>query len=171
MYVDALELLKSDHDTVRGLFQQFSDAKEADDTERMRTLQQRIFRELEVHTSIEEEVFYPEAEKVGGEAEDLVKEGEQEHHVVDVLMKEIAALQPDDEEFVPKMTVLIENVEHHAEEEESELFPKLREAFGDERLQRIGGELAEAKQRHESRLSSEGDERDRDELYAVDDQD
>jgi hemerythrin superfamily protein len=147
--VDALELLKADHDTVRGLFSQFKDAKEVKDTERLATIQRQIFQELEVHTSIEEEVFYPEAEKVGGEAEELVKEGVEEHHVVEVLMEEISQLSPDDDAFVAKMTVLIENVEHHAEEEEEELFPKLREVFGDERLESIGEKLAEARQRRQ----------------------
>lgn len=147
--MDALELLKSDHDTVRKLFKEFEEAQESEDSRRMSTLAQTIAHELEVHTAIEEEVFYPEAERVGGEAEELVKEGVEEHHVVDMLIAEIRDLEPSDETFVPKMTVLIENVEHHAEEEESELFPKLREAFGDERLQRIGEALTKAKQRHE----------------------
>ena len=160
--MDALQLLKADHDTVRELFSQFEQAKEAEDAERMRSVQRQIFHELEVHTAIEEEVFYPEAEAVGGEAEELVKEGEQEHHVVDVLMEEISALDADAEAFVPKMTVLIENVEHHAEEEETELFPKLRETFGDDRLRAMGTKLQEAKQRH---ASGDAGERTRDELY------
>lgn len=162
--MDALELLKSDHDTVRQLFSQFNQAKEAGNTEQMRSVQQQIFSELEVHTAIEEEIFYPEAEAIGGEAEDLVKEGEEEHHVVDVLMEEISALSPNDEAFVPKMTVLIENVEHHAEEEETELFPKLRETFGNDRLQAMGAKLEEAKQRHES-SGGNGQDRTREELY------
>ncbi len=160
--MDALQLLKSDHDTVRGLFEQFKQAKEAGDTERMGTVQRAIFRELEVHTSIEEEVFYPEAEAVGEEAEELVKEGQEEHHVVEVLMKEVSGLKPGDGTFAAKMTVLIENVEHHAEEEESELFPKLREAFGRERLRRMGTALREAKERHESGAAGGAGERSRD---------
>jgi len=167
--VDALELLKSDHDTVRELFEQFSKAKEAGDTQRLAEVQQKIFAELEVHTSIEEEVFYPEAEQVGEEAEELVKEGVEEHHVVEVLMGEIAQLQPDDDAWVAKMTVLIENVEHHAEEEEEELFPKLREVFGDERLAAMGQRLQEAKARRQGGQAggSAGAEQDltRDELY------
>ena len=146
--MDALQLLKADHDAVRDLFAQFSKAKENDDTGQMGDLQRRIFRELEVHTSIEEEVFYPEAKQVGEEAEELVAEGVEEHHVVKVLMEEIEQLQPDDEAFAAKMTVLIENVEHHAQEEESELFPQLRRVFGDQRLEAMGGKLQAAKQRH-----------------------
>jgi hemerythrin superfamily protein len=157
--MDALDLLRSDHDTVRGLFEQFSEAKEADDTDRMSLLQQEIFHELEVHTSIEEEVFYPESKEFGGEAAELIAEGIQEHHVVDQLMSEVRDLSAGAEEWVAKMTVLIENVEHHAEEEEEELFPKLREAFGEERLQAMADKLEAAKQRHEVDLTS------RDELY------
>ncbi len=163
--MDALELLKADHDTVRQLFREFEQAEEAEDADRMSALQSRIFTELEVHTSIEEEVFYPAAKDAGEEAEDLVKEGVEEHHVVDVLMSEISALQPSDETFVPKMTVLIENVEHHAEEEETELFPQLREVFGDERLATIGDELAAAKQRRQAGGTGSAADRTKEELY------
>ncbi len=171
--MNALELLRTDHETVRGLFSTFSQAKEAGDVAQMGALQRTIFSELETHAAIEEEVFYPEAEQIGGEAQDLVNEGIEEHHVVKVLMGEIAALSPDDDAWVAKMTVLIENVEHHAEEEEDELFPQLREAFGDERLERMGAALAEAKQRRASGAAGEGsaqaaasgDEPTRDQLY------
>ena len=146
--MDALQVLKADHEVVRELFDKFKDAKDAKDTEELSSLQEKIFRELEVHTSIEEEVFYPEAQQVGSEAEELVKEGIEEHHVVKVLMDEIEDLMPDDDAFVAKMTVLIENVEHHAEEEEEELFPKLRKVFGDERLEAMGKKLMDAKVRH-----------------------
>ena len=167
--MDALLLLKSDHDVVRELFDQFKQAKEAEDTGRMGELQEKIFSELEVHTSIEEEVFYPAAEEVGGEAQELVNEGIEEHHVVEVLMGEIRDLTPDDDAWVAKMTVLIENVEHHAEEEEEELFPQLRKAFGDKRLERIGEKLADAKRRRGGQVhapSAEGlADLSRDELY------
>ncbi|MPZ73562.1 MAG: hemerythrin domain-containing protein [Nitriliruptorales bacterium] len=147
--MDALTLLEKDHDTVRELFSQFKTAKERPDTNRMRSLQQRIFHELEIHTAIEEEVFYPAAEQVGQEAEELVNEGVEEHHVVDVLMSEIRGLEAEDDAWVAKMSVLIENVEHHAEEEETELFPKLREVFGKDRLAELGRQLEQAKQRRQ----------------------
>lgn len=146
--MDALELLKSDHDTIRQLFSDFEKAEESQDIARMGELAQTIFTELEIHTTIEEEVFYPEAERAGSAVEELVKEGIEEHHVVDVLISELRALTPGDEQFAPKMTVLIENVEHHAEEEEDEMFLKLRQAFGDERLQGMGEALQQAKGRH-----------------------
>ena len=154
--MDALELLRNDHDTVRSMFEEFESAQEAEDTSRMADLQSRIFTELEVHTAIEEEVFYPAAKDVGGEAEELVLEGTEEHHVVDVLMEEIRSLNPDDDRWTAKMTVLIENVRHHAEEEEEELFPQLREAFGDDRLARMGEELEAAKQRRQRGSSQAG---------------
>ena len=164
--MDALQLLRSDHDTVRELFQQFQSAQESGNTSRMAELQTTIFSELEVHTAIEEEVFYPAARDVGGEAESLVFEGVEEHHVVDVLMEEIRGLDPSDEAWTAKMTVLIENVEHHAEEEEEELFPKLREAFGEDRIQQMGEELQAAKQRHESGSSeSSSSSLSKEELY------
>ena len=145
--VDALELLKADHDLMRELFDQFKEAKEADDAARLDELQSTIFAELEAHTGVEEEIFYPEAKEVGGEAEELINEGVEEHHVVKVLMGEIEDLSPDDDAFKAKMTVLIENVEHHAEEEEEELFPKLRKAFGKERLEAMGEKMKAAKER------------------------
>lgn len=143
--MDAIKLLTDDHDAVRELFQQFRNATESDDEQRQRELQRQIFEELETHTRIEEDIFYPAVKEL--DVEDLtetVDEGIQEHHVVKVLMREIADLR-DHAVFVAKMTVLIENVEHHAEEEEEELFPELREQMGEDRLEQLGDELAAAK--------------------------
>ncbi len=145
--MDALQVLRADHEVVRDLFGKFKEAKQAKDTAQLQQLQQTIVRELEVHTAIEEEVFYPEAQQVGEEAEELVTEGVEEHHVVKILMDEIQQLSPHDDAFVAKMTVLIENVEHHAEEEEEELFPQLEKVFGHERLEAIGEKLQAAKER------------------------
>ena len=143
--MDAIELLTSDHDEVRGLFDQFRQAKEAEDSDRMRDLQKQIFSELEAHTRIEEDVFYPAVRDLGDEElTETVAEGVQEHHVVKVLMREIEDVSGD-ETFESKMTVLMENVEHHAEEEEQEMFPELRGKMGEPRLQELGAELEAAK--------------------------
>ena len=143
--MDAIELLKSDHDEVRGLFDQFRKAKEAEDSSQMRQLQKEIFTELETHTRIEEDIFYPAVRDLDDEdLTETVAEGIQEHHVVKVLMREIEDVSGD-ETFESKMTVLMENVEHHADEEEQELFPELRQKMGEPRLQELGAEMEAAK--------------------------
>lgn len=162
--MDALELLKSDHDKVRSLFRQFEQAASSDDSAAQADLRDKIIDELEVHTSIEEEVFYPQVREKVEETEDLVLEGVEEHHVVDQIIAEVRSMDPDEEAFEAKMTVLIENVEHHAEEEEEELFPKVRANLDPAKLAALGEELAAAKERHQSSGSS-GAATTREELY------
>jgi iron-sulfur cluster repair protein YtfE (RIC family) len=126
--MDALELLIGDHNRVRGLFTRFKAAKEADDLATMATLATTILDELKVHTAIEEEIFYPELQDATEEIHESITEGFEEHHVAKGVMAEIAAEEPNTEDWAAKVTVLIENIEHHAGEEETELFPKVRTA-------------------------------------------
>ena len=158
--MDAIELLTQDHNEVRSLFEQFKSAHEAEDTETMKEVAGKVFDELEVHTTIEEEVFYPAVHDKSDELAETVDEGLQEHHVVDVLMNEMRDLEAGDDEWVAKMTVLIENVEHHADEEEEELFPEVREELGEDRVQQLGQELEQAKE------SAKADLHTKEELYA-----
>lgn len=125
--MDALALLKADHNRVRGLFARFDEAKDTAPSEAA-TLALVIVKELEVHTMIEEKVFYPAVHHLSPELADGVDEGIQEHHVVKVLMGEIGRVKTGGDEWTAKMKVLIENVAHHAEEEETEMFPKVRSA-------------------------------------------
>lgn len=157
--MDAITLLTKDHDEVRTLFEQFRSAQDAGDGELMRETADKVFAELEVHTTIEEEIFYPAARGEDEEIDETIDESLQEHHVVDVLMKEMRAVEGDSDEWIAKMTVLIENVEHHAEEEEQDLFPDSREALGDEAMAMLGDELEARK----ATLKAEGATRD--ELY------
>src|SRR4051794_11331263 len=122
--MDALMLLNGDHNRVRGLFKRFEDAHERDDERSMTLLGSKIIEDLVVHTTIEEQIFYPAVRDLSDEIEELVAEGLQEHHVAKQLIEESQSIQPGGEEWTAKMTVLIENVEHHAEEEEGEMFPK-----------------------------------------------
>ncbi|MGH3768327.1 MAG: hemerythrin domain-containing protein [Pseudonocardiaceae bacterium] len=126
--MDGLDLLIADHNRVRGLFARFRAAQENSDTATMGEIAEKIFDELEVHTTIEEKIFYPAVHDLSEELAEVVDEGVQEHHVVDVLIAEARTLKPGDPEWVAKLSVLIENVEHHAEEEETELFPPVRSA-------------------------------------------
>jgi len=143
--MDAVALLTADHNRVRGLFARFKAAHEAEDTAAMTEIVATCFTELEVHTGIEEEIFYPRVKETYEEVSELVDEGLQEHHIVDVLMEEMQAMEPGTDEWVAKFTVLMENVEHHAEEEESELFPPLRSKLGADVLNPLAEELEAAK--------------------------
>ena len=142
--MDALELLTADHNRVRGLFTRFQAAEGENDAQAAR-LAAKIFEELEIHTKIEEEIFYPAVTKLNDEIHDLVTEGCEEHHVVDELMSEAKGLTPSDEAWAAKVKVLIENVEHHAEEEEQEMFPKIRQAMNDDARSELGQRLEAGK--------------------------
>ncbi|HEY8527044.1 MAG TPA: hemerythrin domain-containing protein [Acidimicrobiales bacterium] len=139
--MDATILLTADHDRVRGLFAKFQAAHESDDVQTMQQVVGKITTELKVHTTIEEEIFYPEVRRGGDEIEELVAEGAEEHHVVDVLMDELPGLEPGGEEWTAKVQVMIENVEHHAEEEEKEMFPLVRQAFDTEARSQLAERL------------------------------
>ena len=139
---DAITLLTQDHTKVKKLFRQFEGLGDRAMKPRQE-LYATIRRELEIHTTLEEQLFYPAAREV---TEDLVPEALEEHRVVKQLLMELADLDPSDERFDAKMTVLIEQVEHHAEEEEKELFPKAKKELPAERLRALGTQMAEQKQ-------------------------
>jgi len=136
--MDAVDLLTADHNRVRGLFARFQEAEESGDTSQLVSLGESILTELEVHATIEEEIFYPEVSGAGDGIREVVTEGVEEHHVVKTLAGEITALEPGDEVWVAKCKVMIENVEHHAEEEETELFPAVRKALSADELVAMG---------------------------------
>jgi hemerythrin superfamily protein len=139
--MDALALLTADHNRVRGLFARFQAAEEAENTVDMVELAAKIITELDVHTQIEEQIFYPAVQGADKELHDSVAEGVEEHHVAKTLIAEIKTLTPDDDAWVAKMKVLIESVEHHAGEEEEELFPETRKAFAKAALEDLGAQL------------------------------
>ena len=141
----ALDLLIADHNRCRGMFARFKDANANDDADTMSALFLQILQELEVHMTLEEEIFYPIVRDTSDDVSDTVDEGEQEHHVAKVLLAEIKQLPDGSDEWVAKLQVLIENVEHHAEEEEKEMFPPLRSKLPAERLAALGGRLEDRK--------------------------
>jgi len=140
--MDCLELLKSQHDEAKQLFKELEDAQGA--------IAARVWTELKtkltIHEELEETHLYPELKKEKA-AEEIVLEAYQEHHVMDVLIEEISGLKPGDEAFHPKVTVLQENTEHHIEEEESELFPKVRKAWDSAKRREVGNKMEGMKER------------------------
>ncbi len=139
--MDATLLLTADHNRVRGLFTRFRSAKENDDKAGMTTLAATILEELDIHTRIEEQIFYPAVKAADSDLGEEVAEGLQEHHVVKTLAAEIEALAPGEEEWAAKLTVVTEMVEHHAEEEEQEMFPKVRNLFDVDALAQLGDQM------------------------------
>ena len=154
MSQDAIVMLKADHKEVRALFREFQ--KSSTTPARKEQIVRKVIELLTVHTYIENEVMYPRVRALVPDLEDDVLESYEEHHVADVLVMELDAMDRDDERFEAKATVLIENVTHHIEEEEQEWFPKVREALGRATLQEIGAELAAAKDKAPRRPEQPG---------------
>lgn len=138
--MNAIELLKQDHDKVDRLFQKVKATEE----EKHKELFEQIKQELEVHTHIEETIFYPKI-KEEKELEDIVLEGIEEHHQVKMFLRELSNLAGDSEKFEPKLTVLIEDVAHHVMEEEGEMFPKIEKIFDAATLEDLGKKMEEEK--------------------------
>ena len=140
---DAVALLKQDHAVVRELLGQFENATGA----RREKLRAKIDGELKIHTTIEEEIFYPAYREAARKKEDkkLYFEALEEHHVVDMVLPEVSDGQ-DNEQLKAKAKVLKELVEHHADEEEKEMFPRARKLFSKEELQELGAQLAARKE-------------------------
>jgi hemerythrin superfamily protein len=135
--MDAIVMLREDHAAVEKLFKAF----EGGDL----SVVPRICDELDRHAELEEEVFYPSVRSEVEDQDDEVLEAVEEHHVVKILIAELRELEPSDETYKAKATVLMENVRHHIEEEEGEMFPAVRSALGRKRLQEIGARMDEAR--------------------------
>jgi hemerythrin superfamily protein len=140
--MDAITLLTEDHKGVKKLFREF-EGKGDRATKAKVDLYQKIKMELEIHTEIEEQFFYPASKEA---VSDMVAEAMEEHKQVDTLLQELQGMNSEDERFDAKMTVLIENVEHHADEEEKEMFPAVKKALGAETLRDLGGRMMAHKQ-------------------------
>ena len=142
--MDAIDMLKADHKKVKELFRQYEAAGDRA-YQKKKSIAEEVFTEFMVHSKLEEELFYPavkaETDKQGQE---LVAESIEEHHVVATLIEELKALDPKDERYDAKFTVLMENVEHHIEEEEDELFPEAEDVLGDA-IEDLGAQMKERK--------------------------
>jgi len=142
--VDAITLLKQDHKTVNALFRKYEKLGDAAYVSK-RAVVDEIIEELSVHAAIEEQVFYPAVKGISDDLKDHVLESLEEHHVVKWLLDELVGLDPKAERFDAKVTVLIESVRHHVEEEETEFFPTVRESLGRKVLGEIGEVLETSK--------------------------
>jgi len=140
--MNAFDLLKADHRKVAELFEQLETAGGV----RKLDVFKRIKSELEVHTHIEETIFYPALEKPE-ETHDLTLEAYEEHNLVKSLLGELSGAQSATDEWQARAKVLRENVEHHVDEEENELFDKAGDALTDEEIEALGNRMAAEKAR------------------------
>ncbi|MGH2572442.1 MAG: hemerythrin domain-containing protein [Actinomycetota bacterium] len=142
--MDAIKLIKQDHDTVEGLFKRFEQAgSKAYKTKRH--VADRVIKELSVHAAIEEQILYPKMRQIGGEFKELVHEAEVEHSEAKKALRALVGLSGDDPMLDAKMSALIGGVRHHAKEEEEEMLPKLRKSMSRQELEELGERLKQAK--------------------------
>ncbi|HEU4345317.1 MAG TPA: hemerythrin domain-containing protein [Candidatus Binatia bacterium] len=140
--MNALELLKADHQYVKKLFEQ---GQQTEDKKQQKNIFKEIKAELELHARIEETLFYPAMEE-HEELREMVLESLEEHKQMKTVLREMGRLSPSSERFKPKFKVLKDNVEHHAEEEEEgKMFPKIRKVIDRAELEQLGQELEAAK--------------------------
>ncbi|MFF3071905.1 hemerythrin domain-containing protein [Kitasatospora sp. NPDC057904] len=155
---DAIVLLREDHKEVKRLFREYRDiAEDGDDGDHARKeTVQRIVEALTVHTYLEDELVYPRIrQEVPGLAEDMDR-AKEEHHVADLLCEELAKMDPDDEGYDAKTSVLIDAVERHIEQEEGSWFPMVRAALGRKELQEIGERMQAVRETAPRRPSAGG---------------
>ncbi len=141
--MDAFALMKKDHRNVKKLFKKVAKAKKPEEREK---LFKEIKRELDAHAHMEENAFYP-AMRQQKSTHDITLESYEEHHIVKILLEELSTIAPYREEWDAKMTVLIENVEHHIGEEEKDFFPKAKKILGS-KAKELGKEMATIKKNY-----------------------
>lgn len=150
--MDAFELLKQDHKTVSGIFEKLDET-----TERGVKTRDELFTklktELDIHAYIEETLLYPTL-KEAKETHDITLEAIEEHKVVKRLLGELEALPKDREEWGAKLTVLKENVEHHVEEEEDDMFKDARKVLSQEQIDDLGTRMEAAKQEQKKKMAA-----------------
>ena len=142
--MDAMSLLKEDHRKVKKLLAELESTTERGVKTR-EELFTKIKQELVVHEAIEEEIFYP-ALKDHPKTKEIALEGYEEHHVVDTVMAEIEGVAYDDEKWGAKFTVMKENLEHHIEEEEGEMFKQARQVFDQDELTQLSESMKARKE-------------------------
>jgi hemerythrin superfamily protein len=153
MDLDAIALLKKDHELVKDLMNKMA---EEEDPDQLSSMFEQLVDELSIHERIEEEIFYPALQKLPKAKEDVL-EAFEEHHVVDEIVTEMD-VETDDDKWKAKFTVMKENVEHHIKDEEDKLFPKAEKLLGEEKLGALGVQMADLKEAEQNALAEERDE-------------
>ena len=150
--MNAFNLLKSDHEKVAGILTSIEETTERAAKGR-EELFARLKQELDLHAKIEEEIFYPALEE-SEETREVTLEAYEEHRLVKQLLAELEVEPKDTEEWTAKFTVLKENIEHHVEEEEGEMFKNARKVLSEDEVETLGNRLQEAKKQNKAAAAS-----------------
>ena len=150
--MNAFNLLKSDHEKVAGILTSIEETTERAAKGR-EELFARLKQELDLHAKIEEEIFYPALED-SEETREVTLEAYEEHRLVKQLLAELEVEPKDTEEWTAKFTVLKENIEHHVEEEEGEMFKKARQILNEDEIETLGDRLQAAKGENRAAVAS-----------------
>ena len=142
--MDPVQMLKDDHQKVKQLFQQF---KQTNDQNQQQQIADQVLNELDVHASLEEEIFYPALRQKagGGEYRQMLEEAYQEHAQAKTLIQQLRGMQASDPQFATLMQQLQQDVEHHVQEEETEMLPKAEQELSDQ-MDRLAQEMQARKQ-------------------------
>jgi len=146
--MDAMKLLKKDHSYVLSLFNKFDQAGRNSFARKFR-LYDEIRSELEVHSHVEEEIFYPTIREISPEGRKVISEAVKEHKEIDTLIGQIDRLPADDPNFEDRLQALMEQVEHHIEEEEREIFKIAEDNFSEEQRLEMGRKIEAVKAMHD----------------------
>lgn len=146
--MNAIRYLLKEHEEIGKLFKQFVEADEKAHAQK-KVIADKVIGRIRRHARMEEEILFPAFKKKGGkEAEEMVEEGVEEHQVTKFVMARIKRTRPGDKSFGPKFKVLMESANHHFEEEELEVFPRVKKVLAKD-LERLGAEMAATEKRKE----------------------
>jgi hemerythrin superfamily protein len=149
---NAIQLLTADHQKVAKIFGEFKKIKDKENSDAKQSLVKTACEELTIHAKVEEEIFYP-ALRAAMKDEDLIDEAEVEHTSMKQLISDLESMQPDDDLYDAKVTVLSEYVKHHVKEEQGEIFPKAKKTNLD--MAQLGQEIADRKRVLKNEIASE----------------
>ena len=150
----AIEMLKEDHDKVKKAFKEF-EKLDREDSEAVQQLVQTVCEDLKVHSTLEEEIFYPAAREAI-EDEDILNEAQVEHETAKMLIEQLENMGTDDPNYHATFTVLGEYVQHHIKEEEGEMFPQVKKTDLD--LEELGQRMKQRKQELMGEMEEEKEE-------------
>lgn len=153
--MNAIDLLIDDHEKVKDILSRLTDTTERAVKTRTELLQ-KLEMEVTIHTQLEEQILYPAFKEAGGKEEKtMYHEAKEEHRAVDSLvLPDLKATDPSTLEFSGRVKVCKELLEHHIEEEESEMFPAARELFSEDKLKEMGQQMDELKSRLKKELTA-----------------